>query len=77
MSGLAWTGFWSPQVLTRVMDVTNTNYPQQLLDGATSTQVGDLTAFKTGWASSQLPVPVTGESGNIAQHAGHQGVGLL
>ena len=77
ISGLAWTGFWSPQVLTRVMDVTNTNYPQQLLDGATSTQVGDLTEFKTGWASSQLPVPVTGESGNIAQHAGHQGVGLI
>ena len=78
ISGLAWTGFWSPQVLTRVMDRTNNNYPQQLLDGASSTKVEDLTnGTKVGWASSQLPVPISGESGNVAQHAGHHGVGKL
>jgi uncharacterized iron-regulated membrane protein len=78
ITGLAWTGFWNPHVLTKVMEVTNNDYPQQLLDGATSTQVGDLTnGTKVGWASSQLPVPISGESGNVAQHAGHHGVGRL
>jgi uncharacterized iron-regulated membrane protein len=78
ISGLAWTGFWGPQVLTRAMDVTNGNYPAALLEGATSTKAGDLTTgFKPGWASSNLPVPLSGEPGSPVQHAGHHRVGTL
>jgi uncharacterized iron-regulated membrane protein len=58
VSGLAWTGFWGPNVLTRVMDTTNNNYPPEILEGATSTVVAD--QGRAGWASGQLPVPLSG-----------------
>ncbi len=78
VSGLAWTGFWNQNVLTKALDMTNSGYPRQLIDGATSTKVGDLTdGFKVGWTSSNLPVPVSGEPGSPVQHAGHQGEGRL
>jgi len=78
ITGLFWTGFWSPNVLQRVEDVSNQNYPQSILDGASSTKVGDLTTGSTtAWASSTLPVPLSGEPGNPVQHAGHQGEGRI
>lgn len=78
ISGLVWTGFWSPQVLQRAMDVTKSVYPAALLDGVSSTTVGDLpSGSKPQWASSTLPVPLSGEQGGAAKHAGHHGVGAL
>jgi uncharacterized iron-regulated membrane protein len=78
LSGMVWTGFWSPHVLQKVKNVTSQDYPQALLDGVTSTKVGDLPTGSTiTWSSSTLPVPLSGEQGSAVQHAGHHGVNKL
>ncbi len=78
ISGLVWTGFWSPKVLQPALKGSGSYYPDLIMNGVTSTKVGDLTTGSTvNWASSTLPVPLSGEPGNPVQHAGHHGVGKL
>lgn len=77
VTGMAWTGWWGTkyqEVATKV----GSSYPDALLNGVSSTKVGDLaTTGKTPWASSSLPVALSGEPGNKATHIQHHGAGVV
>ena len=75
VTGMAWTGWWGTkyqEVATKV----GSSYPDALLNGVSSTKVGDLaTTGKTPWASSSLPVALSGEPGNKATQSSTTGRG--
>ncbi len=71
ISGLVWTGFWSPQVLQRAMDVTKSVYPAALLDGREHDN-GRGGAPGAEWASAPRPDRAREQGG---AKAGHHGAG--
>jgi uncharacterized iron-regulated membrane protein len=77
VTGMAWTGWWGNKYQEIATNVGST-YPHQITDGVSSKTLGDLPATgKTPWASSSLPVALSGEPGGKHVHVQHHGSGIV
>lgn len=77
VTGLMWSGVWSPKVYTKAADSIGAGITPDDME-TSSTKVDDLVKNgKAGWASGQLPVPVSGERASSGKHASHDSAGTV